>query len=58
MSISNFSSRVKEGEIISKDVIKNIMVIKLRDEKKHLRELMVKKQRLRAEFKTIKKNSK
>ena len=37
---SNFyRNKVKDGEIASKEAIKSIMLVKLRDEKKHLKEL-------------------
>ena len=35
-------NRVRNGENVSKEVIKSIMEIKLRDERKYLRELMMK----------------
>ena len=51
-------SRVKSGENVSKEVIKSIMVIKLRDERKYLSELMKKRKRLREKLETeLKKNS-
>ena len=53
-----FKSRVKDGEIVSKEALKNIMVIKLRDERKHLRDLMRKKRVMQSEIeKDLNKNS-
>ena len=53
-----FQSRVKDGEIVSKEALKNIMVIKLRDERKHLRELMRKKRVMQSKIeKDLNKNS-
>ena len=55
---NSFLSRVNDGEIVSKEAIKQIMILKLRDERKHLRDLMRKKKMLREKIeKDMKKNS-
>ena len=53
-----YLSKVKDGEIVSKEALRNIMVVKLRDERKHLRELMRKKRLMREKIeKELVKNS-
>ena len=55
---NHFKNKVKAGETVTKEALKSIMIVKLRDEKKHLKELMIMKNRMRAEIdKTLKKNS-
>ena len=54
----HFNNKIQEGKVVSKDAIKAIMMIKLRDEKKHLKELMTMKNNLRRDLeKKHKKNS-
>ena len=53
-----FKNRVKDGEILSKEVLKEIMKLKLRDEKKYLKELLITKNKMRTELDNeLKKNS-
>ena len=55
---NKFKDKVQDGEIVSKEALKSIMVIKLRDEKKYLKELMLTKNGMRMEIeKEMKKNS-
>ena len=53
-----FKNKVKDGEVVSKEALKSIMVVKLRDEKKYLKDMMRKKNIMREEInKELKKNS-
>ena len=53
-----FKNRVKDGEILNKEALKEIMKLKLRDEKKYLKELLITKNKLRTELDNeLKKNS-
>ena len=55
---NHFKNRVKGGEIVSKDALRSIMMLKLRDEKKLLKELLKKKMEGRKEIEEkLKKNS-
>ena len=55
---NNFKSRVKDGEVVSKEALRELMLLKLKDEKKHLKELLIIKNGLRRELEQkLKKNS-
>ena len=42
-----FKNRIKNGEVVSKEVLKEIMILKLRDEKKYLGELISEQKEMR-----------
>ena len=54
----NFKRRVQEGEMLNRESLKSIMLLKLRDEKKHLSELLKAKSDMRMKIEEkLNKNS-
>ena len=54
----NFKNRVEAGEMLSKEALKGVMLLKLRDEKKHLEELQKTQKDMRRKIEDqLKKNS-